>query len=91
MTADRKPLVKLAELWQRTSAAGNIYYSGFPGGAQLLLFDDGEHAHPTRPDAGIVARSPGAQAPRPMGARIRTDRRASAEPWRESRMRRSTR
>jgi hypothetical protein len=48
MTPERKPLVKLAELWQRTSAAGNVYYSGFMGGCTLLMFDDGEHPHPTR-------------------------------------------
>jgi acyl dehydratase len=49
MTADRKPMVKLAELWERQSAAGRRYFSGFLGGAQLLLFDNGEHPHPTRP------------------------------------------
>jgi hypothetical protein len=48
MTTDRKPMVQLATLWERESAAGRRYFSGFLGGAQILLFDDGEHLHPTR-------------------------------------------
>jgi hypothetical protein len=31
-------LVKLATLWERTSAKGRQYYSGFMGDAQLLMF-----------------------------------------------------
>ena len=49
MTTDRKPIVKLCEVWERTSAAGNRYFSGFLGASQLLMFDDGEHDHPTKP------------------------------------------
>src|SRR4051794_22745891 len=42
-------MVKLAELWERTSARGTRYFSGFMGDAQVLLFDDGEKPHPTKP------------------------------------------
>jgi hypothetical protein len=49
MNGDRKPMVLLTTVWERTSAAGNKYYSGFLGSSQLLMFDDGEHPHPTRP------------------------------------------
>jgi hypothetical protein len=38
MTGDRKPMVQIASLWERTSKAGNVYYSGFMGSAQLLMF-----------------------------------------------------
>ena len=41
-------MVKLAELWERTSARGTRYFSGFMGDAQVLLFDAGERPHPTR-------------------------------------------
>src|SRR5689334_17380630 len=41
-------MVKLAELWERTSARGTRYFSGFMGDAQVLLFDGGEKPHPTR-------------------------------------------
>src|SRR4051812_18805672 len=42
-------MVKLAELWERTSARGTRYFSGFMGDTQVLLFDGGEKAHPTKP------------------------------------------
>jgi hypothetical protein len=42
-------MVKLCEMWERTSAKGTRYYSGFMGDCQLLLFDGGEKPHPTRP------------------------------------------
>ncbi len=42
-------MVKLAELWQRESAKGTTYFSGFMGDAQVLLFDGGEREHPKRP------------------------------------------
>jgi hypothetical protein len=35
-------LVKLAMLWERTSAKGTTYYSGFLGHCQLLMFKGGE-------------------------------------------------
>jgi hypothetical protein len=38
MSGDRKPMVQLAVLWERISKAGNTYYSGFLGDAQLLMF-----------------------------------------------------
>src|SRR3954465_14977114 len=41
-------MVKLAELWERTSARGTRYFSGFMGGCQVLMFDGGEQPHPTR-------------------------------------------
>jgi hypothetical protein len=53
MTADRKPMVKLTEVWERTSKNGNRYFSGFLGASQLLIFDDGEKPHPTRPDETV--------------------------------------
>ena len=46
-------MVKLAELWERTSARGTRYFSGFMGDAQVLLFDGGERPHPTRPDETV--------------------------------------
>src|SRR3954454_12927140 len=42
-------MVRLAELWERTSARGTRYFSGFMGDAQVLLFDGGEREHPTKP------------------------------------------
>src|SRR4051794_10559693 len=42
-------MVKLAEPWERTSARGSRYSSGFMGDAQVLLFDGGEKPHPTKP------------------------------------------
>ena len=41
MSGDAR-MVKLAELWERTSAKGTRYFSGFMGGCQVLLFDAGE-------------------------------------------------
>ena len=49
MTGERKPMVLLTTVWERTSAAGNRYFSGYLGNSQLLMFDDGEQPHPTRP------------------------------------------
>ena len=46
-------MVKLAELWERTSARGARYFSGFLGDAQVLLFDGGEKPHPTRPEETV--------------------------------------
>jgi hypothetical protein len=46
-------MVKLAELWERTSARGTRYFSGFMGDAQVLLFDGGEKPHPTKPDETV--------------------------------------
>ena len=40
-------MVKLCELWERTSAKGTRYFSGFLGDAQVLMFSAGEH--PDRP------------------------------------------
>jgi hypothetical protein len=42
-------MVRLCELWERTSAKGRRYFSGFLGEAQVLMFDGGEKPHPTRP------------------------------------------
>jgi hypothetical protein len=38
MSGERKPMVRIATLWERESKAGRKYYSGFLGGAQLLMF-----------------------------------------------------
>jgi hypothetical protein len=51
---DQPRMVKLAELWQRKSAKGTIYFSGFMADAQLLLFKDGARPHPTRPDEQVI-------------------------------------
>lgn len=47
------PMVKLAELWERTSAKGTRYFSGFMGNVALVMFDGGEQPHPTRPDETV--------------------------------------
>ncbi len=46
-------MVKLAELWERTSARGTRYFSGSLGDAQILMFDGGERGHPTRPEETV--------------------------------------
>src|SRR3954451_7644693 len=46
-------MVKLAELWERTSAKGTRYFSGFLGDTQVLLFDGGEKPQPTKPDETV--------------------------------------
>jgi len=48
------PQVLMAELWERVSSKGNVYFSGYLGKAQLLLFKDGERPHPTRPDETVT-------------------------------------
>jgi hypothetical protein len=52
MTGGR--MVKLASLWQRNSAKGATYFSGYMGGVQVLLFKEGEKPHPTRPDETVT-------------------------------------
>jgi hypothetical protein len=52
MTAPR--MVKLANLWQRRSAKGTVYFSGFMGPVQVLLFKEGRKPHPTRPDEEVI-------------------------------------
>jgi hypothetical protein len=47
-------MVKLADLWQRKSAKGAVYFSGYLGPCQLLLFKDGKKPHPTKPDEEII-------------------------------------
>jgi hypothetical protein len=43
-------MLKVAELWERTSQkTGKKYLSGYWGNCQVLLFDGGEKDHPTRP------------------------------------------
>jgi hypothetical protein len=51
MTGEQRDnrMVKMADLWERTSAKGTRYFSGFMGDCQLLLFDGGEKDHLTRP------------------------------------------
>jgi hypothetical protein len=41
--------LKIAELWQRESAAGRTYYSGYLGQNRIMLFCAGERDHPKRP------------------------------------------
>jgi hypothetical protein len=47
-------MVKLADLWQRKSAKGTVYFSGFMGDCQVLLFKEGKKAHPTKPDEEVI-------------------------------------
>ena len=47
-------MVKLTELWQRKSAKGDTYFSGFLGDANVLLFKEGEKPHPTNPDEKVI-------------------------------------
>ena len=48
-------MVKLAELWERISAKGTRYFSGYLGDTQILMFDAGEKPHPTRPGERVHA------------------------------------
>jgi hypothetical protein len=47
-------MVKLADMWQRKSAKGATYFSGFMGDCQVLMFKDGEKPHPTRSDETVI-------------------------------------
>jgi hypothetical protein len=49
-----KPSILLAELWERESKHGNVYYSGFWGNLSVALLRDGERPHPTRPDETVI-------------------------------------
>ena len=42
MTERNNRMVKLADLWERTSARGTRYFSGFMGDVQLLMFQGTE-------------------------------------------------
>src|SRR3982750_1222563 len=86
-------MVKLAELWERASAKGTRYFSGFMGDAQVLLFDGGERPHPTRPGETVhvwrlmVQERGGRRTADPPGTRARarprpTCLRATAPPGR---------
>jgi hypothetical protein len=46
-------MVRLATLWQRKSAKGATYLSGFLGDCSLVMFDGGRQPHPTRPEEEI--------------------------------------
>jgi hypothetical protein len=52
--SDAPRMVRLAELWQRKSAKGAVYFSGFMGDSQILLFKEGKRPHPTRPDEQVI-------------------------------------
>jgi hypothetical protein len=47
-------MVKLAELWKRKSAKGTVYFSGYMGDCQILLFKEGRKPHPTKPDEEVI-------------------------------------
>jgi hypothetical protein len=66
-----KPSILLAELWERESKHGNVYYSGFWGNLSVALLRDGERPHPTRPDETITVWKLVAQErqPRPAAQR----------------------
>ena len=46
--------VKPATLWQRKSAKGTVYFSGFRGDCQILLFKEGKRPHPSRPAEDVI-------------------------------------
>lgn len=52
--AERPPKLMLAELWQRKSADGRTYFTGFLGGLMLVLLREGERDHPTRPGEKVI-------------------------------------
>jgi hypothetical protein len=54
MSYNSGPSIVLAELWERQSAKGNQYFSGYWGGLQVALLKDGERPHPTRPEETIT-------------------------------------
>ena len=66
-----KPSILLAELWERESKHGNVYYSGFWGNLSVALLRDSERPHPTRPDETITVWKLVAQErqPRPAAQR----------------------
>ena len=49
MTYNSEPSIVLAELWERESAKGNQYFSGYWGNLSVALLYSGEREHPTRP------------------------------------------
>lgn len=49
-------MVKLTELWERTSAKGARYFSGFMSDAQVLLFDARKKPRPSRPEETVHVR-----------------------------------
>jgi hypothetical protein len=46
--------VLLCEVWERTSAKGALYYSGYLANCSVVLLRDGERPHPKRPDETIT-------------------------------------
>jgi hypothetical protein len=54
MSYNSGPSIVLAELWERQSAKGNQYFTGFMGNVSLALLRAGEQPHPTRPDETVV-------------------------------------
>lgn len=47
-------MVKVCSVWERTSARGSRYLSGFWGDCQVVGFFKGEKQHPTRPDETVL-------------------------------------
>jgi hypothetical protein len=89
MSYERGPSIVLAELWERQSAKGNQYFSGFMGAVSLALLRDGERPHPTRPDETIVVWRLVAQerqpaAPKPAARPPERDA-SPAPPWQQPR------
>jgi hypothetical protein len=68
MSHEPKPSLVLAELWERRSAKGNAYFSGFMGNVSLALLRDGERPHPTRPDEVVTVWRLVAQERQPKAA-----------------------
>ena len=53
MTERDNRMVKITDMWERISAKGAKYYSGYAGPVQYLMFDGGEQPHPTRPEETV--------------------------------------
>ena len=74
------PTLQLAELWERTSGRGRLYYVGFLGGPEVALIRAGEHPHPTRPDETVIVwRLMAKERRRPIPGRRATARRATTK------------
>jgi hypothetical protein len=71
MSYNSGPSIVLAELWERQSAKGNQYFSGYWGGLQVALLKDGERPHPTRPEETITVWRLVAQERQPRDAASR--------------------
>jgi hypothetical protein len=54
MTGQPPRMVKLCDLWQRKSAKGAVYFSGFMGDCQVLMFKEGKKPHHNKPGEEVI-------------------------------------